>query len=56
MVAGPLGAVVGAAIGTKAGTAKKSPDGDTEYERLVTEIDSEIAVVQANYEVSILSK
>ncbi len=53
LVAGPLGAVVGAAIGTNAGkSAKKAPDGSSEYEKLLSDIDSEIAVVQANYEVS----
>ena len=51
LVAGPLGAVLGAAIGTKAG-AKNAKPAESEFDQLVKEIDSEIAVIQANYEVS----
>jgi uncharacterized membrane protein len=55
LVAGPLGAVLGAAIGTKAGSKNAKP-AESELDQLLKEVDSEIAVAQANYEVSMHSE
>ncbi len=53
LVAGPLGAVLGAAIGKNAG-ANKAKGVDSGIDPLLQDVDSEIAVVKANYEVIIL--
>jgi hypothetical protein len=52
LVAGPLGAVLGAAIGKNAG-ANKAKD-VAGIDPLLEDVDSEIGVIKANYEVAIL--
>ncbi len=53
LVAGPLGAVFGAAIGKNAG-GNKAKDVDTEFDKQLQDVDSEIGVIKANYEVASL--
>ena len=42
---------MGAAIGTNAGNRKGKEEGN-EYDQLTKDLESEIAVIQANYEVT----